>query len=84
MDDPSHSVFLYLSTDTLSQNEVDILLKWGEVELKKTQNLEKKTCTESFCELIHDFSVLEHPWPLEMKFLPFTELILGLSEILQP
>ena len=47
VDDPSHSV-LYLSTGTLSQNEVDILLKWGEVELKKTQNLEKKNMHREF------------------------------------
>ena len=69
MDDPSHSV-LHSSTSTLSQNEEDILLKWG----------------RDVFEVIHDFSFLEHPWPLGMKFLSFSELILGPLhlKILQP
>ena len=63
--------FLQRWTSTLSQNdEEDILLKWG----------------RDVFEVIHDFSFLEHPWPLEMKLLPFSKLILGPLhlKILQP
>ena len=47
---------LYLIFGTLAQNEQDILLKWR----------------GRFLKVIHDFSFLEHPWPLGMKFLPFS------------
>ena len=71
MDDTSHSV-LSLSTGTLSQNEVGILLKWTRAELKK-----KIMFRERFSNVIYDFSFFEHPWLLEMKFLTCSEHILG-------
>ena len=37
-------------------------------------------CTERGVSMvIHDFSFLKHPWPLEMKFLPCSEDVLPLK-----
>ena len=65
-----HSV-LYLSIVILTQNEV--YLNGGDTELEKTQNL-CRDCIEVICDL----SCLEHPWPLKMKFISCSELVLGL------
>ena len=99
VDKPSHSV-LYLSTGTLSQHEVGILLNWLRPGSGKNLKILKKTCAERVrqregereggegggCNVMHDFSFFKHPWPLEMKFLPCSEHNLGPLhlKILQP
>ena len=78
MEDPSQSA-LYLSTSTLSQNELGILLTCGgrrQSGTGKKNKIWKKTCTKrGFCKVINDFSFFEHPWPSEMKFLPCSKHI---------
>ena len=74
----SHSV-LYLSTDTLTENVVGILLKWGRDQTGKNSKFGKQCTERGFSEVIHDFCFFEHPWPSKMKFLPCSDDVFPLK-----